>query len=61
MHSRDLETKYSPLLSQLTLIHPQSKRMNGAHSLEILYPQLQAVAFATSAIELSVQVADTSF
>ena len=61
MHSRDLETKYSPLLSQLTVIHPQSKRMNGARSLEILYRQLQAVAFATSAIEPSVQVADSSF
>ena len=47
MHSRDLETKYSPLLSQLTVIHPQSKRMNGARSLEIIYPQLQAVASAT--------------
>ena len=56
MLSRDLETKYSPLLSQLTLIHPQSKRMNGAHSLEILYPQLQSVAFATSAIKPSVQL-----
>ena len=56
MHSRDLETKYSPLLSQLTVIHPQSKRMNGARSLEILYPQLQAVA---SVIEPSVQLADT--
>ena len=56
MHSRDLETKYSPLLSQLTVIHPQSKRMNGARSLEILYPQLQAV---DSVIEPSVQLADT--
>ena len=42
MHSRDLETKYSPLLSQLTVIHPQ----------------LPAVASASSAIEPSVQVAD---
>ena len=42
MHSRDLETKYSPLLSQLTVIHPQ----------------LPAVASASSAIEPSVEMAD---